>query len=67
ASEDAGGDVPDRQAVVEQVFATQDFKGVLGTWSFDEDGDTSLTRLSIQEVEDGEWKLDRILDVEDMQ
>ena len=67
ASEDAGGDVPDRQAVVEQVFATQDFKGVLGTWSFDDDGDTSLTRLSIQEVEDGEFRLNSILDVEDMQ
>jgi len=49
------------------VFATQDYQGVLGTWSFDDGGDTSLTRLSIQEVEDGEWKLDRILDVEDMQ
>jgi branched-chain amino acid transport system substrate-binding protein len=67
ASKDAGGDVPDREAVVEQVFATQDYQGVLGTWSFDDDGDTTLTKLSIQEIEDGEWKLDRILDVEDMQ
>jgi branched-chain amino acid transport system substrate-binding protein len=67
ASKDAGGDVPDREAVIEQVFATQDYQGVLGTWSFDDDGDTSLTRLSIQEIEDGEFKLDRILDVEDMQ
>jgi branched-chain amino acid transport system substrate-binding protein len=67
ASKDAGGDVPDREAVIKEVFATQDYQGVLGTWSFDDDGDTSLTRLSIQEVEDGEWKLDRILDVEDMQ
>ena len=48
ASEEAGGEVPDRQAVVEQVFATEDYEGVLGTWSFDEDGDTSLTELSIQ-------------------
>jgi branched-chain amino acid transport system substrate-binding protein len=67
ASKDAGGDVPDREAVVEQVFATQDYQGVLGTWSFDDDGDTTLTKLSIQEIEDGEFKLDRILDVEDMQ
>jgi branched-chain amino acid transport system substrate-binding protein len=65
ASKDAGG-VPDRQAVVEQVFATQDYQGVLGTWSFDEDGDTTLTKLSIQEVEDGEFLLNRVLDVEDM-
>src|SRR5215211_2877321 len=67
ASKDAGGDVPDREAVIKEVFATQDLQGVLGTWSFDENGDTSLTRLSIQEVEDGEFRLDRILSVEDMQ
>ena len=67
ASKDAGGDVPDRQAVIEQVFATQDYEGVLGTWSFDDDGDTSLTQLSIQEIEDGEFKLNRVLDVSDMQ
>ena len=66
ASKDAGGDVPDRQAVIEQVFATQDYEGVLGTWSFDDDGDTSLTELSIQEIEDGEFKLNRVLDVSDM-
>jgi branched-chain amino acid transport system substrate-binding protein len=67
ASKDAGGDVPDRKAVVEQVFATQDYQGVLGTWSFDNDGDTTLTKLSIQEIEDGEFRLNRILDVNDMQ
>jgi len=67
ASEEADGGVPDRQAVVEQVFATQDYEGVLGTWSFDEDGDTSLTELSIQEIEDGEFRLNSVLDVSDMQ
>jgi branched-chain amino acid transport system substrate-binding protein len=67
ASKDAGGDVPDRKAVIEQVFATQDYQGVLGTWSFDNDGDTSLTQLSIQEIEDGEFRLNRVLDVSDMQ
>jgi branched-chain amino acid transport system substrate-binding protein len=66
ASKDAGGDVPDRKAVIEQVFATQDYQGVLGTWSFDNDGDTSLTKLSIQEIEDGEFRLNRVLDVSDM-
>ncbi len=66
ASEEADGEVPDRQAVVEQVFATQDYEGVLGTWSFDEDGDTSLTELSIQEIEDGEFRLNRALNVSDI-
>jgi branched-chain amino acid transport system substrate-binding protein len=67
ASDDAGGEVPDREAVVEQIFATEDFEGVLGTWSFDEDGDTSLTELSIQRVENGEFTLDRVLDVSEIQ
>jgi len=67
ASEEANGEVPDRQAVVEQVFATQDYEGVLGTWSFDEDGDTSLTELSIQEIKNGEFTLNRVLNVSDLQ
>ncbi len=67
ASEEAGGDVPDRQAVVEQIFATQDYQGALGTWSFDEDGDTTLTELSVQRVEGGEFQLDRVLDVAELQ
>jgi len=66
ASKEAGG-VPDRQAVVEQVFATEDYKGVLGTWSFDDEGDTTLTTLSVQEIQDAEFKLDRTLDVADLQ
>jgi branched-chain amino acid transport system substrate-binding protein len=64
AADDAGG-VPERQAVVKEVFATKDFEGVLGTWSFDEDGDTSLTELSVQTVDGGEFKLDRVVDVAD--
>ena len=47
AADEAGG-VLTRQAVVEEVFATEDFEGVLGTWSFDEEGDTTLTELSVQ-------------------
>jgi branched-chain amino acid transport system substrate-binding protein len=67
ASEEAGGDVPDRQAVLEQIFATEDYKGVLGTWSFDEDGDTTLTELSILRVEGGEFQLDHTLSVAKLQ
>jgi branched-chain amino acid transport system substrate-binding protein len=66
ASEEAGGEVPDREAVVKQVFATEDYNGALGTWSFDEDGDTTLTELSIQRVENGEFVYQRTVDVEDL-
>jgi branched-chain amino acid transport system substrate-binding protein len=67
ASEEAGGEVPDREAVVQQIFATEDYQGALGTWSFDEEGDTTLTELSVQTVEGGEFKLDRVLDVAELQ
>jgi branched-chain amino acid transport system substrate-binding protein len=55
-----------REEVVQEIFATKDYQGVLGTWSFDEDGDTNLTELSVNKVVNGEFELDRILDVEDV-
>ncbi|ABG04979.1 Extracellular ligand-binding receptor [Rubrobacter xylanophilus DSM 9941] len=58
----ADGEV-NRENVLREVFATENYKGVLGTWSFDENGDTTLTKLSVQRVQNGEFKLDRVLDV----
>ena len=55
-----------RETVLQEIFATEDYEGVLGTWSFDEDGDTTLTELSVQTVEGGEFTLDRVLDVEEL-
>jgi branched-chain amino acid transport system substrate-binding protein len=45
-----------RETVLNNVFATKDFNGVLGTWSFDERGDTTLTELSGQQVKDGKFE-----------
>jgi branched-chain amino acid transport system substrate-binding protein len=56
----------EREEVIQEIFATEDYTGVLGTWSFDDDGDTTLTELSVVRVERGEFKLDRILNVEDI-
>jgi branched-chain amino acid transport system substrate-binding protein len=55
-----------REAVLNEVFATEDFNGVLGTWSFDEDGDTTLTELSVQRVENGEFVYQRTIDAGEM-
>ena len=55
-----------REAVLQQVFATEDFDGVLGTWSFDEDGYTSLTELSVQQVENGQFEYQRTIDAGEM-
>ncbi|MEO8892219.1 MAG: branched-chain amino acid ABC transporter substrate-binding protein, partial [Coleofasciculaceae cyanobacterium] len=46
----------DRVAVRDAVMATKDFKGVLGTWSFDANGDTTLTTLSGNTVKNGKWE-----------
>jgi branched-chain amino acid transport system substrate-binding protein len=63
ASEEAGGGAPDRASVTRQLFQTEDYDGVLGNWSFDNDGDTTLTKLSIQKVEDGKFEFQRTVDV----
>jgi branched-chain amino acid transport system substrate-binding protein len=55
-----------REAVLQHIFATEDFDGVLGTWSFDEDGDTSLTELSVQRVENGQFEYQRTIDAGEM-
>ena len=33
-------------------------------WSFDQDGDTTLTELSGQRVQNGEFQFDRVIDAE---
>ena len=65
AANEAGG-APDREAVLQQILATEDYEGVLGTWSFDEDGDTTLTELSVQQVQDGEFEYQRTIDASEM-
>lgn len=48
-----------REGVVRELFATQNYDGALGIWSFDEDGDTTLTQLSGQRIEDSSFDFDR--------
>jgi branched-chain amino acid transport system substrate-binding protein len=55
-----------REGVLREVFATEDYKGVLGTWSFDKDGDTTLTQLSAQRIENGEFVYQRTIDAGDL-
>ena len=51
----------DRAAILDAVFATKDFDGVLGKWSFDANGDTSLTSMRIEQVTGGEFKFVEIV------
>ncbi|MBW4576382.1 MAG: branched-chain amino acid ABC transporter substrate-binding protein [Aphanothece sp. CMT-3BRIN-NPC111] len=46
----------DRAAIRDAVFATKDYNGVLGKWSFDANGDTTLTTMSGNVVKNGKWE-----------
>ncbi len=60
----ADGEVT-REGVLRELLATQNYAGVLGTWSFDENGDTTLTELSGNRVQNGEFEFNRVLTVEE--
>lgn len=51
----------DREAIRQAVAATKDFTGALGTWSFDENGDTTLKTMSGNTVKDGNFVFIKIL------
>lgn len=51
----------DRAAVLAAAAGLNNFSGALGTWSFDENGDTSLKTMSGNTVEAGSFKFDKIL------
>ena len=44
----------DRGEILDAMFSTEDFQGLLGTWSFLETGDTSLTTVSLNQIQEGE-------------
>jgi branched-chain amino acid transport system substrate-binding protein len=44
----------DRAAILDAMFATEGFNGLLGTWSFTETGDTDAQTISLNVVQDGE-------------
>ncbi|MEO5885523.1 MAG: branched-chain amino acid ABC transporter substrate-binding protein, partial [Candidatus Limnocylindrales bacterium] len=50
-----------RAAVLKEVFATKDYAGVLGTWSFNAEGDTSLTEMSGNIVTGGAFVFDSVI------
>ena len=51
----------DREALIQAVKTFKDFQGVVGTYSFDDNGDTSITTLSGNTVENGAFKFLKIL------
>ncbi len=53
--------VKDRRAIRDALFATQNYDGVLGTWSFDENGDTTLTTMSGSQVQGGKFVFQKMI------
>ncbi len=52
----SGGDPTNRKQVRDALFGVRDFNGVLGTWSFDANGDTSLAKVTMYQVKDGAFE-----------
>lgn len=50
-----------RALVLDEMKATKDFQGVLGTWSFDADGDTTSTDMSGLIIKDGEFVFETVI------
>jgi branched-chain amino acid transport system substrate-binding protein len=50
-----GGNPANREEIRAAVFAIRDFSGALGTWSFDENGDTTMTDMTFYEIQDGDF------------
>jgi len=51
----AGDKADDRATVLANVMSTKDYDGVLGKWSFDAGGDTTLTQFSGSTAKSGAW------------
>lgn len=51
----------DRAALIKAVAETKDYVGVLGTWSFDANGDTTVRSMSGNTVKNGEFVFEKAL------
>jgi branched-chain amino acid transport system substrate-binding protein len=61
AVQNAGGKGNDRQAVVDQFFQIKDRDSVLGKYSIDENGDTTLSDYGGNKVKGGDLVFDKVI------
>lgn len=52
----------DRVAVREAIMQTKDYSGLLGSWSFDANGDTTLTSMSGYQIKNGKFVFSKALE-----
>jgi len=60
----AEGGEAGRKAVLDAIFSTKDRQSVLGTYSIDENGDTTLTDYGVYAIEGGELKFEKTIKAE---
>jgi branched-chain amino acid transport system substrate-binding protein len=60
-AEAANGGNVSRKDVVDQVLATKNRKSVLGTYSIDQNGDTSLTDYGLYKIAGGKLTFDKVI------
>lgn len=53
--------VKDRKAIRDAIFNTKDFDGVLGKWSFDQNGDTTINSMSGYQVRNHRFQFVQVL------
>ncbi len=51
----------DRNAIRKAIAETKDYEGALGKWSFDSNGDTTLTTMSGNTVKNGQFEFVKVL------
>src|SRR3954465_8673382 len=57
----AGSNGNDRQAVIDALFSTKDRQSVLGTYSINKDGDTSITDYGLYTIEKGQPTFSKVI------
>jgi branched-chain amino acid transport system substrate-binding protein len=57
----AGDKANDKKAVNDAIHSTKDKNSVLGTYSIDENGDTSLTDYGLYSIEGGQLTFDKVI------
>jgi branched-chain amino acid transport system substrate-binding protein len=57
----AGANGGDREAVIKSLFETKNLPSVLGTYSIDQNGDTSITDYGLYKVTNGEIQFSRVI------
>jgi branched-chain amino acid transport system substrate-binding protein len=64
AIERAGDNGNSRDEVLKQIFATENRKSVLGEYSIDDNGDTTLTDYGVYKIKDGELSFQKTIEAE---